>query len=88
MKHVTLPELRILKKAGAVLDTIMRWNGAVVELDVKLPVGRATLVATRSNDGQPRVRQFRNPEELQTLLNSIGIKVKKVDFKSQHPITL
>lgn len=61
MKYVTVPELRALKAAGAVTDAVIRWNGAVVEFDVKLPDGRAQLVATRKKDGQPVVRQFHDP---------------------------
>lgn len=85
MKYVTVPELRALKAAGAVTDAVIRWNGAVVEFDVKLPDGRAQLVATRKKDGQPVFRQFRDPEQLRALLNDIGINVTSVDSRYQSP---
>jgi hypothetical protein len=85
MKYVTLAELRVLKKAGAVSDAVIRWNGDVVELDVKLPEGRAQLVATREKNGQPNIRQFRDPDQLRALLSDIGLNVATIDTRNSNP---
>jgi hypothetical protein len=85
MKYITVAELRVLKQAGAVSDVVFRWNGDVVELDVKLPDGRAQLVATREKNGGPNIRQFRDPEQLRALLNDIGINVTSEDSRNRSP---
>jgi hypothetical protein len=85
VKYITLAELRLLKKAGAMSDVVIRWNSDVVELDVKLPDGRAQLVATREKDGQPNVRQFRDANQLRALLSDIGLNVTRTDTRNSSP---